>query len=255
MTRPRRASAASAPTAGRPLRAPVAGVALLAAAAILLTGCAPDPAPADVPRVARSYAAPVATPNPTSTAANRLRVVTIGDSLMSGYGLELGQAWPSLLANKQHITLTNLACGGMGFVVSGDCGTPYAGLVPALAALQPDVVIVQSSSNDFGEDPEDVRAETLTTVEEMREAAPAALIVGLSTIWNDEDDLPDEVASTSDDLSDAVSLVDGIFIDVGQPLAGHPSWMQDDDVHPTARGQESIEEAVRAKLTDEGVFR
>ncbi|WP_336631286.1 MULTISPECIES: SGNH/GDSL hydrolase family protein [unclassified Microbacterium] len=228
---------------------------VFASSALLLTACAPDPTPQDVPRVARTYSAPVATPNPTASGANRLRVVTIGDSLMSGYGLDLGQAWPTLLANKQHVTLTNLACGGMGFVVSGDCGTPYSGLVPALAALQPDVVIVQASSNDFGEDPDDVRAETITTVQEMREAAPAALIVGLSTIWNDEDDLPDEVASTSEDLSDAIALVDGIFIDVGQPLQDHPSWMQDDDIHPTARGQQSIEETVRAKLVDDGVLR
>ena len=29
----------------------------------------------------------------------------------------------------------------------------------------------------------------LTTVEEMRDAAPGARIIGLSTIWNDETDL------------------------------------------------------------------
>ena len=126
--------------------------------------------------------------------------MTIGDSLMSGYGLDLGQAWPTLVANKAHVSMTSLACGGMGLVVSGDCGTPYSGLVPALAALQPDIVIVESSSNDFGEDPEDVRAQTLTTVEEMRDAAPGARIIGLSTIWNDETDLAQTVLGK---LSDA----------------------------------------------------
>ena len=168
--------------------------------------------------------------------------------------IDLGEAWPTLLADKAHLSLTSLACGGMGFVVSGDCGTPYSGLVPALAALQPDVVIVQSSSNDFGEDPDDVRAQTLTTVQEMRDAAPNAHIIGLSTIWNDDTDTPDEVATTSDDLSTAIAMVGGTFIDVGQPLAGHSAGMQDDDVHPTPRGQEAIEEAVRAKLRDAGVL-
>lgn len=213
--------------------------------ALLATACSPTPAPV--------FSAPSPTPAASSHGAHRLRVVTIGDSLMSGYGLDLGQAWPTLVANKAHVSMTSLACGGMGFVVSGDCGTPYSGLVPALAALQPDIVIVESSSNDFGEDPEDVRAQTLTTLEEMRDAAPGARIIGLSTIWNDETDTPDEVGSTSDDLSIAVTLVGGTFIDVGQPLAGHPDWMQDDDVHPTARGQEAIAQTVLGKLSDAGV--
>lgn len=224
------------------------GAPVLVAAALVTSACAPSNTDAGSQGPAFAVASP--TPNPTSKWAHRLRIVTVGDSLMSGYGLDLGDAWPTLLADKAHVTLTNLACGGMGFVVSGDCGTPYSGLVPALAALQPDIVIVQSSSNDFGEDPNDVRAETLTTVQEMRNAVPHAVIVGLSTIWNDDADVPDEVATTSEDLQSAISDVDGTFIDVGQPLQGHPTWMQDDDVHPTPRGQQAIEETVHAKLSD-----
>lgn len=230
-----------------------ASVALTVGAALVTTlvatGCAPA-ASASAP----VFSAPSPTPAATGHGAHRLRVVTIGDSLMSGYGLDLGQAWPTLLANKAHVSMTSLACGGMGFVVSGDCGTPYSGLTPALAALQPDVVIVESSSNDFGEDAEDVRAETLTTVEEMHDAAPGARIIGLSTIWNDDADVPDEVGTTSDDLSVAIALVGGQFFDVGQPLQGHPDWMQDDDVHPTARGQEAIAQTVLTTLSDAGVL-
>ncbi len=240
-----RLRAASVRTVPR-VRAIVVAACSAVGLALLVSGCAPAATPV--------FSAPSPTPNPTSHSTHRLRVVTIGDSLMSGYGLDLGEAWPTLLADKAHLSLTSLACGGMGFVVSGDCGTPYSGLVPALAALQPDVVIVQSSSNDFGEDPDDVRAQTLTTVQEMRDAAPNAHIIGLSTIWNDDTDTPDEVATTSDDLSTAIAMVGGTFIDVGQPLADHSAWMQDDDVHPTPRGQEAIEEAVRAKLRDAGVL-
>lgn len=233
-----------------PRRLPlVAAVAFAGGAALVTTlvatGCAPEPSAA-----APVFSAPSPTPAGSSHGAHRLRVVTIGDSLMSGYGLDLGQAWPTILAGKAHVSMTSLACGGMGFVVSGDCGTPYSGLVPALAALQPDIVVVESSSNDFGENPDDVRAQTLTTVEEMHDAAPGARIFGLSTIWNDDTDVPDEVGSTSDDLSVAISLVGGTFLDVGQPLAGHPDWMQDDDVHPTARGQQAIAQAVLTQLTD-----
>ena len=181
-------------------------------------------------------------------------MVTVGDSLMSGLGLDLRDAWPVLLAGRAHLSLTNLACAGMGFVVSGGCGTPYEGFSPALAALQPQVIIVESSSNDFGQDPDDIHAETLTTVEQMHEAVPGALLVGLSTIWDDDDDMPEEVATTSEALRDALDVVGGVYVDVGQPLAGHPEWMQDDGVHPTARGQRAIEETVAARLREAGVL-
>ncbi|WP_288784386.1 hypothetical protein [uncultured Microbacterium sp.] len=55
--------------------------------ALLATACSPTPAPV--------FSAPSPTPAASSHGAHRLRVVTIGDSLMSGYGLDLGQAWPT----------------------------------------------------------------------------------------------------------------------------------------------------------------
>ncbi len=241
-------------TARRP--ALVHTIGLLAALTIALSACAPNASAAATS--SSSSASASSPPSPASTAKTdpRLRVVTVGDSLMSGFGLDLGEAWPVLLAGRAHLSLTNLACSGMGFVVSGDCGTPYVGFAPALAALQPDLVIIESSSNDFGEDPDDVYSETVVTVEQMHEAAPDARIVGLSTIWNDDstDDLPEEVAVTSDALRDALDLVGGTYVDVGQPLAGHPEWMQDDDVHPTAAGQKAIEKSVMESLQSAGVL-
>ena len=31
--------------------------------------------------------------------------------------------------------------------------------------------------------------------------------------------------------------IGGTFIDIGQPMSGHPELMQDDDVHPNTAGQ------------------
>lgn len=235
-------------------RAAVASLTALSAGAIaLLSGCAAGPAaPAALP----TFAAPAlqASPSPTSTSSAPLRVVTLGDSLMSGFNLEPDQAWPVLLAARAHVSLTNLACPGMGFVVQGDCGTAYAGFVPAVAALQPQLLIVESSSNDFWEDEDEIRADTANTLDALHSAAPDARIVGLSTIWNDDADVPPDTKLTSDALKDAVDNVGGTFIDVGQPLAGHPEWMQDDDVHPTPRGQRAIEQTVMSALQDADVL-
>ena len=230
---------------------------LLATAAVggvvALAGCASEPPErVSAPTThATPSLAPAASPTPS---AAPIRIVTLGDSLMSGSGLEYGEAWPELLGQREGVSVTNLACGGMGFVVSGECGTSYAGFSPAIAALQPELIIVQSSSNDFWQDPDDIRADTDDTVIQLRDAAPDAAIIGLSTIWNDDPDVPEDTATTSDALRDAVDSVGGTFIDVGQPLAGHLDWLQDDDVHPTALGQRAIEQAVLSALRKAGVL-
>lgn len=221
---------------------------------VLLTACAAETSTA---RPEPTFADPVLRPSPTAIPSSTpapLRVVTVGDSLMSGFGLEPEQAWPVLLGTRAHLNLTNLACAGAGFVVTGDCGVPFSGLAPAVAALQPQLIVVESSSNDFWEDGDEIRDETADTVELLREAAPDARIVGLSTIWNDEADVPDDTAVTSQALRDAVDDAGGTFLDVGQPLVGHPEWMQPDDVHPTPRGQRAIEQTVMSALQDADVL-
>jgi len=237
-------------TLGR--RAIVAALTALSAGVIAtLPGCA-----AAVPSALPTFAFPAIEPSASASAtpSEPLRVVTLGDSLMSGFGLPPQQAWPMLLASRAHVSLTNLACPGMGFVVQGDCGTPYAGLVPAVAALQPELLVVESSSNDFWEDEDQLRVDTADTVDQLHSAAPDARIVGLSTIWNDDAEVPGDTKVTSDALKDAVESVGGTFVDVGQPLAGHPEWMQDDEVHPTPRGQRAIEQTVMSALQDAGVL-
>ncbi|MGN7187179.1 SGNH/GDSL hydrolase family protein [Microbacterium enclense] len=236
----------------------IAFAAVSAATAALVAGCAAEPVTA-APAVAPATFAPPAlsasaSPTSSSTPTAAEHVVTLGDSIMSGFGLPPREAWPRLLAERAHISVTNLACPGMGFVVQGDCGTPYSGLIPAIAALQPDLLIVQSSSNDFWVDADEIRYDTADTIETLHAAAPDARIVAFSTIWNDDPQVPDDTAVTSEALRDAVESIGGTYIDVGQPLAGHPDWMQSDDVHPTARGQRAIEQTVMSALQDAGVL-
>ncbi|MDQ1136911.1 acyl-CoA thioesterase-1 [Microbacterium sp. SORGH_AS 1204] len=231
---------------------------LSAVAAAILSGCTAEPVTATPTFAGPPLAAPArgATASPVSSSAQTAteHVVTLGDSIMSGFGLSPRDAWPSLLAERARISVTNLACPGMGFVVQGDCGTPYSGLIPAIAALQPDLLIVQSSSNDFWLDSDEISDDTVDTIETLHAAAPAARIIALSTIWNDDPEVPDDTAVTSEALRDAVESVGGVYIDLGQPLAGHPDWLQPDDVHPTARGQRAIEQTVMSALQDAGVL-
>lgn len=162
-------------------------------------------------------------PGTTSSSARStpapLTVATVGDSIMAGHGLDPAQAWPMLLGAQTGVVVSNFGCSGAGFVAVGDCDTDYSGLVDQAAAVHPDVVIIQSSDNDFGQSDDAIAAATHATVASLRAALPTAEIVGLSTLWDQPGDIPDQVASTSDDLRDAVESVGGTFIDLGQPLA------------------------------------
>jgi acyl-CoA thioesterase I len=226
----------------------------LAAAAALLAGCAGG-APAPVTRT--TAADPVATSASTATDAPPTtgpRIAMIGDSLMSGYGLEKPDAWPELLARADGIEIADLACAGMGFVAVGQCDTTYDGMVPAVMALEPDVVIVQSSDNDSLVDPDELRTATLATMEHLREAVPDAQLVCLSTLWNDEDEVPDEVSMTGQALAEAADATGCLFVDVGQPLAGHPEWFQEDEAHPNVEGQQALAIAIGEALVEAGVL-
>lgn len=214
---------------------------------IALTGCS-GAAPAATSHRASAH------PSPAPPFADPT-VVTIGDSIMKGHGLTADQAWPALMAAQDEWRLDNLACDGAGFLAVGDdadCGETFAGLVKKAAALHPRTVIVEGSSNDFGQDDGSLSAETLSQLQQLRSALPNAQIIGLSTIWGDTE-VPAQLADVDAQVRDAVQSVGGTFVSVGQPLSGHPEWMQSDDVHPTAAGQLALFGAVQAAFREAGL--
>jgi len=217
------------------------------AALLACAGCASAPAPAP------PQAAPLQTPHQTTPTAGASRIVTIGDSIMAGYGLDPDQAWPALLAAEGDATVTNLGCSGAGFVADGDCGVPFAGLIDAAVAAHPALVIIQSSDNDDGEDEATLADATMSTVVALHDALPAARIVGLSTLWNQDEDAPDEVESSTRALESAIAAVGGAFVDIGQPLQGNSDYLQWDDEHPTAAGQEALLSAIGSAFAGAGI--
>lgn len=187
---------------------------------------------------------------PTPTESARPRLLAIGDSIMKGHGLSADEAWPALIAGKRGWTLDNLACDGAGFLTTGDktdCDATFAGLIAEAVKLQPHTVIVEGSSNDFGESNEALFKETVGQLEQLHKALPKAKIIGLSTVWN-ETAVPAQLEHVNNQVRLAVLRVGGRYLDIGQPLFGHPEWMQSDDVHPTAAGQLAIEAAVQDAL-------
>ncbi|WP_323741084.1 SGNH/GDSL hydrolase family protein [Microbacterium sp. VKM Ac-2870] len=244
--------------------------AVLSVAALGLSGCAATSANGTDPRLP-VVAAPTAPPGPgstpvteaTSSADQRMAaasptaagglVVTIGDSIMAGLGLDSDQAWPALVARDTGAEIVNLGCSGAGFIIAGDCGDDYAGLVEKAIALNPSVVVIQSSDNDSDGAQDDIEQATHSAIDTLHAALPDARLVGIGTLWHLDWDEPDAIGWASDALQSAVDDDGGVFVSLGQPLRGRPELLQWDGEHPNAQGQIVLSDAVEAAFDDLGI--
>lgn len=177
-------------------------------------------------------------------------VVAIGDSIMKGHGLDPADSWPALLAVDDRWKLTNLACDGAGFLRAGntdDCGNDYSGLVAEAVAKHPQLILISGSSNDLGLDDTQLKRQTDAVVSSLRKKLPNTVIVGISTVWNDTA-TPDQMNDINEQVKSAITGAHGLYLNIGQPLAGHKEWLQDDDVHPTLEGQRRLARSISAAL-------
>lgn len=224
---------------------------LVVGAALAMTGCAAStPVQADLGVRDQPDTVDSGQPPAVAVATGRpVSLVTIGDSIMTGNGLDPDQAWPVLLAHHEKWELTNLAEDGAGFLSIGDDGGVFADQV-AEAELLPDapsIIVVSASSNDLGEDPDDIQEAARSAFASLRAAFPGTLLVGISAIWGSDE--PDERLAPLNAAVERAALDEGAqWIDVGEPLLGRPDLMQDDDVHPTAKGLKVVAHALEEDL-------
>jgi acyl-CoA thioesterase I len=172
-------------------------------------------------------------------------VVAIGDSIMEGHGLSAGQAWIATIAKKDDWKFTNLASDGSGFVKVGNAGDTFADQVRAAVALKPSVIFLAGSSNDLGESDAALATATGKTIAAIRAALPHAQIIAISAVWG-ATTAPAQLTDIDNQVQAAIAAVGGEYLNIGQPLSGHPELMQSDDVHPTAAGQLVLAKSVSA---------
>ena len=192
-------------------------------------------------------AAPWVAPAP---AASPKKVLMIGDSIMQGYGLTPGEAWPELISATNGWDLTSLACDGAGFLAPGspdECGNTFVDVSRTAATLTPDLIIIEGSSNDFGQPNPQLLSATVTALTLLRSEFPNAEIIGLSTVWSDTEP-PAQLADINSQVEQAVIAVGGRYLDIGQPFGAHPELLQGDDVHPTIAGQVALAAAIQTAI-------
>ena len=76
----------------------------------------------------------------------------------------------------------------------------------------------------------------------LHQAVPDARIIATSPIW-DDDPAPVELTAVRHAVRSAVTAVGGTYLDLGDPLLGHPELVAEDGVHPTDAGHQALADA------------
>ncbi|MDD7930054.1 SGNH/GDSL hydrolase family protein [Microbacterium thalli] len=173
-------------------------------------------------------------------------VAFLGDSYTFGTGRSEGSEnrWTTIVSNALAWDEERFAVGGTGYV-QGDSYTNRVGLVIAAA---PDVVIVSGGRNDWRV-ADQVEAAATTVFSQLRDALPEATIIATNPWW-DDDPAPAEMTFVSEAVRSAADATGIAFVDIGQPLEGHPEYLSEDGVHPNDDGYRVIADAVEPLLRE-----
>jgi len=169
-----------------------------------------------------------------SRAAGPVRILMLGDSLTSGYGLPAGDGLTARLeaklrADGHDVTVIN---GG----VSGDTSAGGRARLDWALADRPDIVVVALGGNDAlrGIDPASTKANLDAILARLRQAGAAVLLAGMYAPPNFGRDYERRFRA----LYPALAAKHGValFPFLLDGVAGKPELNQADGIHPSARG-------------------
>ncbi len=237
---------------GRDARPAVLGAAALLCA---LAGCAPAAAHGTA-QESRGHSFSIPTPFQIPAPRIPARVVVIGDSLSTGYGMSPAEAWPSLLSQElqpgqRPVEITNAAKNGAGYIAAGEGGETFKTQIAATVDASTDIVVLFGSDNDADQDPSDLRSAIEDALAESKALAPRAarIIIGPLTAFGpteaDLDGIRDQEKSAARDAG--AEFVDPILEhwipDPESPLLGP------DGEHPSSQGQQFLKARIQGILT------
>lgn len=185
---------------------------------------------------------------PSQARPDPVMIVLLGDSLVAGYGLAPGEAFPAQMQGtlrKQGFDAELINAG-----VSGD--TTAGGLARLEWSVPPDAdgVIIALGANDAlrGVDPASTGANLDAMITRLRNRGQAVLLVGMLAPPN----LGEDYAARYNPIFARLAAKHGIglypfFL---EGVAARPEFNQDDGIHPNARGVEKMVSAMLPALSE-----
>jgi acyl-CoA thioesterase I len=175
-------------------------------------------------------------------------IVALGDSLTAGLGLPQSESFPAKLeatlkAQGRNVTVVNAG-------VSGD--TVSAALDRLDWALPPNTsaVIVELGGNDAlqGLPPAEIEASLAKIIERVKAKGLPVLIAGMESPRNMGKDYVDQFHAIYLDLAERYgALLYPFFLD---GVALDPGLMQEDGIHPNAKGVDRIVQGILPKVDE-----
>ena len=171
-----------------------------------------------------------------TTPASHPTLLIVGDSLSAGYGLETGQGWASLLA--QRLAKRFPGWREVNASVSGDTTAGGLSRLPALLSRdKPRVVVIELGGNDAlrGLSLNATRSNLTRMVQRSKVAGARVLLLGMQIPPNYGPAYTQRFAAIYPEVAkvEHVELVPFLLAGV----VGHPDWFQADNIHPTAIAQ------------------
>ncbi len=183
---------------------------------------------------------------PNAMSAQALKILALGDSLTSGYGLPPGEGFTDQLgqALKDQGIAARVINGG----VAGDTSADGLARLDWSLADDPNLVIVELGGNDAlrALDPKTTKANLDAILARLQQQHRAILLTGMLAPPN----LGDDYAARFNPIFPALAKDHGVafypfFLD---GVAGNPSLVQPDGIHPTAQGVAIIVQRIMPAL-------
>ena len=116
------------------------------------------------------------------------------------------------------------------------------------------MIIVSGGVNDLGASRVTMVDFVDRTLAELRSAFPEAQIVAVGGIFYTGDERPAALQYLNDQVARMATEVGGTYIDIGEPLLGHPELMAPDGLHPNAEGHALIAQLTERAMVEAGVL-
>ena len=187
-----------------------------------------------------------------------LTAVWLGDSYTAGAKASTPEkSFAGIVSAAKPWAMANLARGGTGYITPVSdpaaamtaCGLSYCPsyteMIPPAVPYHPSVVVVNGGRNEI--DTPNWPAGVQAFFNTLRSTFPSATIVATSVIW-DDDPVPPVLPGMCATVQAAVQSVGGTYVDLFDPLLGHPEFIAADGVHPNDAGHAAIAAALLAGL-------
>jgi lysophospholipase L1-like esterase len=184
--------------------------------------------------VSSSAAAPASVAEPI--------VAFLGDDYTSGLGASAKDArFTSIVATALHVIERNFGVAGSGYESAGRTGN-YLTRLPDIVAAHPDVVVVTGGRNDIDSDQTTVTDHITKLFARLHDRLPGTVLIAVAPFWGDSP-ARSELAPIASAVASAVRAAGGSYLDIADPLLGHPDWMAN-EADPNDAGYAAIAAAV-----------